>query len=227
MAEFKLDYTAKEINKKLGKIDSLVATVNGAAPDANGNVEVAAGGGIIDVVELPTENIDTSAFYRLVMAYLVWNQETQDSLVVHCVETLPEVGEPAINATQDAGNVYYNLTDGEAYGYVDDMVSAGIGVPAGWYPGATLLTALGLEYKGVITDIEDDLCDDALRILLRKEFYIYQDEWCKLPFACEKNPAFNIQWDGDMTDRLALDMSLLGYANTYFVKVSDNVFTTD
>ena len=40
MAEFKLDYTANEVNEKLGKIDNLVATVNGVAPDANGNIAI-------------------------------------------------------------------------------------------------------------------------------------------------------------------------------------------
>lgn len=43
MAEFKLDYTANEVNEKLGKIDNLVATINGVAPDANGNVEIEVG----------------------------------------------------------------------------------------------------------------------------------------------------------------------------------------
>lgn len=38
--EFKLPYTASEINQKLGKIDSLVATINGNAPDSNGNVVI-------------------------------------------------------------------------------------------------------------------------------------------------------------------------------------------
>lgn len=38
--EFKLSYTASEINEKLGKVDDLVSTVNGVAPDANGNVVV-------------------------------------------------------------------------------------------------------------------------------------------------------------------------------------------
>lgn len=40
MAEFKLPYTANEISEKLGKVDNLVATVNGVAPDANGNIKI-------------------------------------------------------------------------------------------------------------------------------------------------------------------------------------------
>lgn len=38
--EYKLPYTASEVNQKLAKIDSLVATVNGNPPDANGNVTI-------------------------------------------------------------------------------------------------------------------------------------------------------------------------------------------
>lgn len=38
--EYKLSYTATEIDEKLGKVDSLVSTINGIAPDENGNVEL-------------------------------------------------------------------------------------------------------------------------------------------------------------------------------------------
>ena len=40
MTEYKLSYTGAEIDEKLGKVDSLVATVNGIAPDENGNVNI-------------------------------------------------------------------------------------------------------------------------------------------------------------------------------------------
>ena len=38
--EYKLSYTATEINERLGKIDNLVASVNGITPDESGNVEI-------------------------------------------------------------------------------------------------------------------------------------------------------------------------------------------
>ena len=41
--EYKLPYTASEINEKLGKIDNKVSTVNGVSPDENGNVEIQTG----------------------------------------------------------------------------------------------------------------------------------------------------------------------------------------
>ena len=40
MAEYKLSYTAEEINRRLGTIDKLVSTVNGVVPDNNGNVNI-------------------------------------------------------------------------------------------------------------------------------------------------------------------------------------------
>lgn len=46
--EYKLSYTATQIDEKLGKIDSLVATVNGIAPDENGNVQIPVSGGNVD-----------------------------------------------------------------------------------------------------------------------------------------------------------------------------------
>lgn len=44
----------------------------------------------------------------------------------------------------------------------------------------------------------------------------------------EVPPAFDIQWDGDMTDRFVLDMSALGFdSGLYYVKVSDIVPTVN
>lgn len=46
------------------------------------------------------------------------------------------------------------------------------------------------------------------------------------PFREE--PEFNIQWDGDMTGRIAIDLSMFGYEQgMYQVKISDDVLTTD
>jgi hypothetical protein len=203
----------------------VISTVNGIAPDQNGNVEITGGGasvsgGIIDVLKLPTENIKTDVFYRLLSGSLIFNAYIQEMYAIHCVETLPEVGLPATNLIQSEGNVYYQTSNGEAYGYVDAMLSAGIGVPEGWYDASTLLGALGFSYSGTITDIDDDPYDDSFRILLSSDFYIYQDGWCKVPVAYEKKD-FDIQWDGDMSDKFVLDMSALGFDGIKLTKISD------
>ena len=183
---------------------------------------------IIDVVELPTEDIQEDVFYRLIRASLMFDITTTDDFTCYCVENLPETGLPAMNASQTNGNIYYNLSDGVGYGYIDETLSAGMSIPVGWYDGATLLGALGYTYNGVITDISDAKVDDSFRLLLSYDYYVYKNEWTKLIFAYEKPPKFDITWDGDMTDRTVIDMSLLGYAEgTYFVKVSDEVLSTD
>ena len=229
MAEFKLSYTANEINEKLGKVDNLVSTVNGVAPDADGNVEVAAGG-IIDTIELPIENINENAFYRLLTAKVVFNQEdcTEFNYICYCVDGLPEVGLAATNTEMSIINAYYNTQDGLVSGYLDETLAPLLSMSIGWYDLNTLLTVAGQSFAGVITDISDDPCDDAIRVLLSYDFYIYKNDWSLVPFAYEKMPKFDIVWDGDMTNRPALDMSILGYANgIYFVKISDFVPTVD
>ena len=196
--------------------------------DPNGEVSIPGGDAIVDVLELPTEGINIRCFYRLKTAYLVFNQNDQRYNNFHCicVNSLPEVGKPVTTTMSDM-LVYYSILDNEAYGYITDELGAMAGVPAGWYTLAMLAPVFNVIWKGIITDINDDPCDDSFRLLVTQEYYVYQDEWCKVPFAYERPPKYDIQWDGDMTDRVVLDMSLLGYPNTYFVKVCDDVFTTD
>ena len=144
--------------------------------------EGGSGGGvaIIDVLELPTNNISENSLYRLLNARLIQNQYIQVTFTCHCVEKLPSSGLPATNLDQTQGNVYYCLSDNQAYGYVDSTLSAGMGVPSGWYPVATLLGALGYGYGGIITDFADDLNDDKFRLYLEYDLYSYKDEWIML-----------------------------------------------
>lgn len=231
MDEFKLSYTASEINEKLGKVDRLVATVNGVSPDASGNVEIASNtvsGGIIDVLELPTDGISDSSFYRLLTACFVNGKERVSNAAVYCVDRLPEIGEIVSDTSLSYFIAYYNVQDNDVYGYVDSTLGGAFGVPAGWYTFTMLASISGLGFNGVVTDIEDVSSNNYFTILLEYVFYIYKNEWIKVPFAYEKAPKFDITWDGDMTDRTVIDMSMLGYdAGTYFVKVSDEVLSTD
>lgn len=133
------------------------------------------GKAIIDVIELPTENIREDVFYRIPSGSVILDQMVLNTYTVHFVENLPETGLPATNLDQTEGNIYYTVNDGECWGYVDEILSSGLGVPAGWYPGATLLGALGLEYSGVITNILDDPVDGAVRILLGYVVYDHKN----------------------------------------------------
>lgn len=185
------------------------------------------GKAIIDVVELPTENINESAFYRLLSTEFVYWGEPVDEFTCYCVDGLPENPLP-VTTDMESALFYYNVQDGAVSGYVDAMVSAGSGLPVGWYAIDILAQAFDVQYGGTITSISDSKNDNYNRLLLKYDTYVYNNGWLKIPFAYEFPPKFDVTWDGDMTGRPALDMSMLGYANgVYFVKVSDDVFTTD
>lgn len=131
---------------------------------------------IIDVVELPTDNINEDVFYRLLTGTFVLNQYFYNNgYTCYFVDGLPEVGEPATNAEMSAITTYYNTQDDELYGYVDAMLSMFFGVPVGWYPAAMLFQAAGVPYAGVITDILDDPMDGAIRILLEYVICSYKN----------------------------------------------------
>ena len=124
------------------------------------------GSAIIDVAELPTENIREDVFYRVVKGSVLVGKLSVPIYVVHCVETLPETGLPVTNVEQTEANVYVTLSDYEAYGYVDAMLSQALGIPTGWYPITMILNSLGYEYAGVITSLEETYDDSRFRIFL-------------------------------------------------------------
>lgn len=201
------------------------AYTDDALAQAKASGEFGGGSAIIDVGELPTININKGAIYRLITAKFISNYYVYvDSWKCYCVNSLPEIGEPT---TTDMVNItsYYNVSDNEVYGYVDSNLSASGGIPVGWYPIDTLGQAFNVNWGGVITDDED--IDDSAKVLLSQDYYIYQDGWCKVPFAYEKQQPFVIQWDGVVGDRFALDVSALGYPNSFFVKMTDRVFANE
>lgn len=154
----------------------------------SGEVGIGSGSGgaaIIDVTELPTENIREDVFYRLLTGSFVANQYTQNNMICHCVDVLSATGEPALsgdlsaleNATITA---YYNTQDESVSAYVTDVLSGVFGVPAGWYPIAVLMGAVGFTFGGVITDIMDDPSDDSFRLLLEYVIWQYKDGWTSM-----------------------------------------------
>ena len=46
------------------------------------------------------------------------------------------------------------------------------------------------------------------------------------PFE-ELEPEINITWDGEIGDRFAMDLTPLGYAKVYLVKISDMILTVE
>lgn len=146
---------------------------------------------IIDVTELPTENINEQAFYRKLTGTFMFGREMTNTTTCYCVNGLPEVGEPCTDADMITMVVYYNTEDGAAYGYVDDMLSGAMGVPAGWYDAGILISAVGYEYGGIITNVKDAQEDDVCRLLLEYTIYSYKDEWNKFESVAKPGEGYS------------------------------------
>lgn len=171
------------------------------------------------------KSVTTIAKFILNQHFLL--DDYSSNYVCRCVETLPEVGEVCTDANMSFILAYYNLADNGVYGYVDSDLGTLISVPAGWYAAEVLFGLSNKTFAGVVTDINDDPCDGAIRLLVNKSkdynICAYDDSWMKLPFACEKTSNFDIQWDGVVGDQTFLDMG----EGLRYVKVSDVVPTAD
>ena len=137
--------------------------------------EGSGGAAIIDVVELPTENINEKAFYRVLTGTFVFDNEPMTTYTCHCVEMLPEIGIPVTDADMTVIIAYYNINDGICYGYIDDMLSAGLGVPTGWYNIGDLLTVAEVTYAGVVNSMEEASVEDVLYLVLGSLIHSYKD----------------------------------------------------
>lgn len=160
-----------------------IKTINGESLIGTGNITISggeggSGGGIIDVVEFPS-NPSTSSIYRkwqVIKAEWVMdgNIVTDGGMTCEVVNTLPEVGE--VCYTGSVMYSYYQRADGECYGYVDSNLSATMGVPAGWYPAAVLFGALGFSYNGMIDSLADATTGYFLLLTKKPHLYHYYDD---------------------------------------------------
>lgn len=139
-----------------------------------------------DVSTLPTENIDDKILYRLTSATFIHNRHPVDNSVCFIVDNRPEIGEPATSLNRDSITAYYDLSDGNVYGYLNaDLangfsVLAGTTISAGWYNAEDLLPIAGWNYAGVIDNIGDDPNDSTIRLLFETKIFIYSGKWIDL-----------------------------------------------
>ena len=147
--------------------------------------QIGGGAAIIDVLELPTEDIREDCFYRLLTGKFVFDQNVYAHWIVKCVEEFPDIGESVLSGDlSNLGDIsaysvtaYYNITTGETSAYVPQEIAPAFGVPTGWYSVAILMGAVGLQFGGVITNILDDPRDGEFLILLERVNYSYKDGW--------------------------------------------------
>lgn len=129
---------------------------------------------IQDVNELPSTDINEKSFYRLITVTFIHNRHVVDNSVCYCVDGLPEKGIPATDNKQSI-NAYYNIQDGEIWGYLDSNLSKMFGFPIGWYKVQNLLPAAGWAYGGIITDEKNDPKDSVIRALIKHVTYSYKN----------------------------------------------------
>ena len=132
---------------------------------------------IIDVLSLPTSDINDGAFYRLLKPVWVVNGMVENSFKVYPVETLPSVGEMAYDGT--VAITYYNLSDGKVYGYINDILSGSFGVPVGWYDVGLFIPGMteGLSYGGVVESMEQATEENVMYVVHTYKLYSYKTEW--------------------------------------------------
>ena len=176
------------------------AAVGGGSGGSGGS------GGFIDVLELPTKNIDKNATYRLLTATFIMSGEAVANAKCYCVNGLPEAGEPCTNASASTILAYYNTADGECYGYVDSMLSLALSVPVGWYDAYTLCSALGYDYGGVVWSATT-LGRDAICLLLAKNNYVFDGVWTNI-HSKKIVPSVDVSWDGETGGRDTLTFTV-------------------
>lgn len=131
------------------------------------------GGAIIDVAELPTDDINEDVFYRLLTARFCMEGEYEEFHKCYAVYGLPEIGEPAANMETGELVAYYDATSKTVNGYMSAELAAAFGIDEGWYPAELLFQVAGVEYGGIITNVADSIGGkDALFVVL--EYVLYQ-----------------------------------------------------
>jgi hypothetical protein len=134
------------------------------------------GGGIIDVAELPTEGIDESALYRVLVGTVYYGEYKQQTKV-HIVNGLPETGENVSADMKTIDHTYYNTADGVEYVYMSETLASAVGMAGGWYPASTMYTGLGYAYGGVVTSMSDMTATATFYLYLEFKLYSYKNKW--------------------------------------------------
>lgn len=138
--------------------------------------EGSGGSAIVDVLELPTEDINEQCFYRLLTGTFISDGAPADGWTCYIVNVLPEVGEP-VTLDRQSITAYYNVISNTAWGYINDTLSGATGVPAGWYPLDALAEPFGVKYNGIISSLSDATDYEAIYLLIENELYSYNGEW--------------------------------------------------
>lgn len=203
--------TAHVIIEESGTIKKMSAKNIGAAK--------AAGGAIIDVASLPTEDIRQDCIYRMKGGYFIDDGEFMPYFQVCSVDTLPDTGVafPFV--------VYYCFSDDTFYGYCFEGHVVGL---IGWHDLKDIMNSPGNE-RFLVLDAYTEAPSDAMCVVLKDYHYMHRDgEWVRINFDLEMGPKISITFDGDESGKPAIDMSIVDPDYDFnLVKVSDIVPATN
>ena len=177
------------------------------------------GSAIIDVVELPTEDIREGCFYRLLTPTFLYGQYIKNDWTLYSVNELPETGEMCWDGT--VAVAYYSVAQQNTFGYVNSALSGMMGVPVGWYPAEVLIPAVGQPYGGIVHDLSDAV-DNTVYTYIQRITYSYADGmWHKFDIigwrgTGESSEIFNMTKNiasGSASHAEGLDTTAEGYAS--------------
>ena len=148
---------------------------------------------IVDIAELPTENIDTNIIYRTPSCVYYYGYQIESDLTssdtwMKCnpVDGLPEIGNPAAVLNTETGSViglesYYNIQDGTNSGYVDDTLAGVFGITKGWYSVEQLFAVAGRTYNGIVSELPNEINTEAYYLLVQHTLWNYKEgKWIAL-----------------------------------------------
>ena len=208
-----------------GKATALYAPEGGGSGGGGGSVPADA---IIDVDKLPTEE----------NAYLFQNgakveEYLMRKVVVHIVETLPEIGEPLLVGSPAVMNVYYQKGDDKAYSYLTPDVKPGYNAEGWTSLESGLIYINDNSYGGIVTDESQATNSDTLYLVYHAGEYIntqaiYRVSTLELGIAAEGQYIANgSEFGGMIVTIIAVDTlpdisELTPSENTYYIQTSDN-----
>ena len=169
---------------------------------------------VIDVAELPEEDVVEDATYRLLLAKFFMDGTERGDSVCHVVESLPDENEAeAVLYEHDYGYGfvgYFSLEDYELYGYfsrdVIDMLSpyisdlpdwlVNIFAKPGWYTLNDIMDNFGgsisITWNGCVFNLEDTLVEGLCLYIYSEYFNRIEDVWISSNVASVGRPSIGV-----------------------------------
>ncbi len=147
--------------------------------------------GVVDVVSLTEiSNPRSDVVYRVDDARAIAHSQssvnkTIEGITLLCVSELPNNPNPF---TEDGVEFvgYYDASQNEVYGYINDALATLYSIPEGWYTIGVLAEGQGVTYCGIVSGVNE--CDeDGMYILLTYAYYVYDGRHRSYTQLCENH----------------------------------------